>query len=170
MFGTSSANTWGRGSGTGSAHQAARELRITRCTRGLAHCERLGWRRLCGETRATLRLCRHCSKNTAGIGKRTTACQPDAGFDDGTHQRLRRRGTPRRAAGTDFGDRGERVSNSQPASVQNKLLASPRIQPEHERWRMGSGWRSHVTFLVARPAIGRLWPGRRIECRSAQGS
>lgn len=34
---------------------------------------------------------------------------------------------------------------------------------------MGSGWRSRVTFLVARPAIGRLWPGRRIECRSAQG-
>jgi hypothetical protein len=33
---------------------------------------------------------------------------------------------------------------------------------------MGSGWRSRVTFLVARPAIGHLWPGRRIECRSAQ--
>ena len=84
---------------------------------------------------------------------------------------LRRRGTlPRRPAGADFGDRGDGVSNSQPANVQNKRLASPRIQPEHEQWRMGSGWRSRVTFLVARPAIGLLWPGRRIECRSAQGS
>jgi len=42
------------------------------------------------------------------------------------------------------------VSSSQPANVQNKPLASSRIQPEHEQWRMGSGWRSRVTFLVAR--------------------
>ena len=48
------------------------------------------------------------------------------------------------------------MSSSQPANVQNKPLASSRIQPEHEQWRMGSGWRSRVTFLVARPAIGAL--------------
>ena len=94
-----------------------------------------------------------------------------AGFDDGHHHQLGPRGTlSRRPAGADIGDRGERVSSSQAASVQNKQLASPRIQPEQEQWRMGSGRRSRVTFLVARPAIGRLWPGRRIECRSAQRS
>ena len=41
---------------------------------------------------------------------------------------------------------------------------------EHERWWKGNGQRSRVTFLVARPAVGSLWPGRCNECRSAQGS
>jgi hypothetical protein len=48
------------------------------------------------------------------------------GFDDGTHHRLRRPGTlSRRPAEADFGDRGERVSNSQPASLQNKQNKQP---------------------------------------------
>src|SRR5258707_7257578 len=46
----------------------------------------------------------------------------------------------------------------------------PRIQLGHEQWRSDSDPRSSVTFLVTHPAIGswRLWPGRCIECRSAQ--
>ena len=58
-------------------------------------------------------------------------------FDDSTHHQLRRRGTlSRRPAGADFGDRGERVSNCQPTSVQNKQLASPRIS----LGRSSRGW------------------------------
>src|ERR1017187_62851 len=46
----------------------------------------------------------------------------------------------------------------------------PRLQPEHEQWRIDASSRSSVTVLVARPAIGSPWPGRGTECRSAQGS
>ena len=54
---------------------------------------------------------------------------------------------------------GERMSNSErECSEQAAILL--RIQLGHEQWRVGSGWRSSVTFLVARPAIERFRPGR----------
>jgi hypothetical protein len=58
----------------------------------------------------------------------------------------------------------------QPGACSEQAAILPRIQVGDEQWRMGLGRRSSVTLLVTRPPIERLWPGRCVECRSAQGS
>ena len=94
-----------------------------------------------------------------------------AGFDDGAHQfpaveAHNHAGQPTPTPTTVA--RQEATSQRGKRSEQAAIL--PRIQLEHEQWWKGNGQRSRVTFLVARPAVGSLWPGRCNECRSAQGS